>query len=177
MKIFLSVVVASPSRASLGWMFVALPAILLFLIANARGVSASCGDWLVDQTDHVDHVDQTYHGPAAATSSSNTMTLSAPLDGVIVRSNDLFLKLDPRTRQNIPSGRRACRGPACSKLPASPQTPSNAPTVRLDNQRWGYWIQTMTVLAPDVRTCLVCESKPFFHSGVLSPLDRPPKFI
>ncbi len=171
MKIFLSVVVASPSRASLGWMFVALPAILLFLIANARGVSASCGDWLVDQTDHVDH------GPAAATSSSNTMTLSAPLDGVVVRSNDLFLKLDPRTRQNIPSGRRACRGPACSKLPASPQTPSNAPTVRLDNQRWGYWIQTMTVLASDVRTCLVCESKPFFHSGVLSPLDRPPKFI
>ena len=95
MKFFLSVVVASPSRASLGWMFVALPAILLFLIANARGVSASCGDWLVDQTDHVDHVDQTDHGPAAATSSSNTMTLSAPLDGVVVRSNDLFLKLDP----------------------------------------------------------------------------------
>lgn len=168
MKIVLSVVVASPSRASLSWMFVALPAILLFLIANARGVSASCGDWLVDQTDH---------GPAAATSSSNTMTLSTPLDGVVVRSNDLFLKLDPRTRQIIPSGRRACRGPACSKLPASPQTPSNAPTVRLDNQRWGYWIQTMTVLASDARTCLVCESEPFFHSGVLSPLDRPPKFI
>ena len=165
MKIFLSVVVASPSRASLGWMFVALPAIFFFLIANARGVSASCGDWLVD------------HGPASTTSSSNTMTLSTPLDGVVVRSNDLFLKLDPWTRQIIPSGRRACLGPACSKLPASPQTPSNAPSVRLDNQRWGYWIQTMTVLAPDVWTCLVCEFKPIFHSGVLSPLDRPPKFI